>query len=73
MTCGMERRRVRNRLAIAIPDANGGTIEPDGIGDVDPHDERILAGIAAGDLDDLGPAAHVHAPTAAELAREAAP
>lgn len=49
MTCGMERRRVRNRLAIAIPDANGGTIEPDGIGDVDPHDERILAGIAAGD------------------------
>lgn len=63
MTCGMERRRVRNRLAIAIEDAEGGTIEPDAIGIVDPHDERIIAGIAAGDLDDLGPvaeAAHVH-------------
>lgn len=59
----MERRRVRNRLVIAIADAEGEAIEAGAIGIVDPHDERILAGLAAGDLDDLGPvaeAAHVH-------------
>ena len=72
MPCGMEVRRVRNNLRRMVDDAYGGKIEPNRTGDVDPHDERVIAGIAAGDLTDLGPVpatAHTHPEEAHARAR----
>jgi hypothetical protein len=71
MPCGMELRRVRNRRAIAIIDAYGDPVAPGATGDVDPHDEDVLAGLAAGDLDDLGPGAAVRPHTHAHAHEEA--